>query len=207
VTDRPSRGPLHAWVFDLDGTLTVAVHDFDGLKQELSLDPSRPLLEGLQALEGPRADAAWARVAAWERDHAALARPAEGVEALLEALRRQGRRLGVLTRNTREVALLTLAGAGLSDWFAHDDVLGRNCAAPKPAPDGVLRLLRGWRVGARDAVMVGDAPHDAWAGMRAGAIGVWLHGDDEPGRDDVDLALRDVPALHHHAATAGWLIA
>ena len=32
------------WVFDLDGTLTVPVHDFAAIKRELGLDPEVDIL-------------------------------------------------------------------------------------------------------------------------------------------------------------------
>ena len=37
------------WIFDLDGTLTVAAHDFDAIRAELGLPQGRPILEALLA--------------------------------------------------------------------------------------------------------------------------------------------------------------
>ena len=45
-----------AFIFDLDGTLTVAVHDFDAIRAELGLPVGRPILEELATL--PLAEAA-----------------------------------------------------------------------------------------------------------------------------------------------------
>ncbi|MGH9885914.1 MAG: HAD family hydrolase, partial [bacterium] len=35
------------WIFDMDGTLTVAVHDFDAIRTELGLPQGKPMLEEL----------------------------------------------------------------------------------------------------------------------------------------------------------------
>ena len=47
--------------------------------------------------------------------------------------------LGILTRNARELAHVTLKAMRLADCFAADDVLGRD-EAPKPHPGGLLKL-------------------------------------------------------------------
>ncbi|MEY4949417.1 MAG: hypothetical protein RL698_1628, partial [Pseudomonadota bacterium] len=43
------RGARH-WIFDLDGTLTVAMHDFDAIRTALDLPTGRPILEALAEL-------------------------------------------------------------------------------------------------------------------------------------------------------------
>lgn len=43
------------WVFDLDGTLTVAVHDFAAIRQELSIPDGCDILGHLAALPEHRA--------------------------------------------------------------------------------------------------------------------------------------------------------
>ena len=43
------------WVFDMDGTLTIAQHDFDAIRAELGLPEGLPILESLEKL--PSAEA------------------------------------------------------------------------------------------------------------------------------------------------------
>ena len=43
------------WVFDMDGTLTVAVHDFDAIRDALGLPQGRPILEQLAELPADEA--------------------------------------------------------------------------------------------------------------------------------------------------------
>ena len=161
------------WVFDLDGTLTVAQHDFAAIKQALGLPADRPLLDG--ALASDDRERVLAAIHDWEGSLAeqAVARP--GAAALLEALGQRGIPAGVLTRNSRETALRTLRAAGLAGAIPADLVVGRDCAPPKPAPDGVHLVARRARRPA--TVMVGDFRFDLEAGRAAGAFAVWLDAD------------------------------
>lgn len=182
------------WVFDLDGTLILAMHDFDQVKRRLGLAVDRPLLEGIEAAPAGERAALWAEVRRWEASLAAQARPAPDAVALLEALASRSASLGVLTRNTRDTALATLAAAGLDRFFHADDVLGRTCAAPKPAPDGVHRLLARWQLPPSAAVMLGDDVTDVLTGQAAGTATVWLDRVGErrsPGVADRDVARLD----------------
>jgi len=152
------------WVFDLDGTLTVAVHDFDGLRARLGLPSGADILEGIAARPVAERPALHRAVEAWELELVAEARPAPGLEALLEAL--GSRRLGVLTRNTSLVARRTLDALGVAERF--DPVVGRDQAEPKPAADGIRRILQAWGADPADALVVGDFRFDLEAGRAAG---------------------------------------
>ncbi len=44
------------WVFDMDGTLTIAQHDFDAIRDDLGLPDNLPILESLDAM--PAAESA-----------------------------------------------------------------------------------------------------------------------------------------------------
>lgn len=153
----------------MDGTLTVAVHDFNAIRVALGLPAGAAILEQLAALPAAQAAPLSRRLEAWERGLAERAIAGPGVGPLLETLRARGVRLGVLTRNTRDLALLTLERAGLLHYFADEDVLGRGEAAPKPEPDGVVALARRWALRPAEVVMVGDYLFDLQAGRRAGA--------------------------------------
>ncbi|MCA9568496.1 MAG: HAD family hydrolase [Myxococcales bacterium] len=184
---------MGAWVFDLDGTLTVPQHDFAGLKRQLGLDPALDVLAGIAARPAAERDALHARVAAWEREHVADARPADGAVALVERLAAAGEPLGVLTRNTRASALHTLETIGLAGFFDGEDVVGRGCAAAKPAPDGLILLLDRWGVPASEATMVGDWIHDLEAGRAAGTRTIWVdHAGDGRFSGSADRTVRSL---------------
>lgn len=163
-----------AWVFDLDGTLTVPQHDFASLKSMLDLPPELGVLAGIATLPEARRADAHARVRAWEIEHIERSRVAPGALRLLRGLQADGAHLGILTRNTREAALRTLEVIDLTSFFAEADVLGRACAPPKPDPAGVLQLLGRWDVEPRQATLVGDFVHDLDAGRAAGVRTIWV---------------------------------
>ena len=156
------------WIFDLDGTLTLAVHDFEALRRRLGLPSGAPILEAIA--ERPRGEQAGllATVAAWEGEALAAAAPADGAVALLTHLAERGCALGILTRNLHGIARATLARCGLDRWFPAERVVGREEAAAKPDPAGVHHLLHQWQAPPEQAVMVGDYLYDLQAGRHAG---------------------------------------
>ena len=157
------------WVFDLDGTLTVAIHDFAKIRSLLGVPEGSDILGHLDALPEPEAAAAKALLVSIEEELAGRTEPAEGARELVQLLHLRGARLGVLTRNTREIALKTLGRIGLSPFIAADDVLGRGDALAKPDPDGILKLACRWGVSPAALVMVGDYAFDLLTGRAAGA--------------------------------------
>lgn len=162
------------WVFDLDGTLTVAVHDFDAIRAELGLPAGRPILEALAEMPPGEAAPLVVRLDAIELEIARRAEPAPGAADLLDRLRRAGADLGIVTRNSLPNAIETLRAAGLDGFFDAGLVLGRDEAPPKPRPDAIHRLLAGWRGEADAAVMVGDFLFDLEAGRAAGTATVYV---------------------------------
>lgn len=158
----------------MDGTLTVAAHDFALIRAQLGLPPGQPILEALAALPERESAPLWARLDVLELELAQRARPAPGAAELLAALRERGARLGILTRNSFANALVTLEAAGLGAFFAPADVVAREHAPPKPRPDGIRRLLARWNAGPEEAVMVGDYRFDLEAGRAAGVATVYV---------------------------------
>ena len=162
------------WVFDMDGTLTESIHDFAEIKKDLGLPTGHGILESLSKMNKSQAEPLHRRLDDIEKALAAQARPAIGAVQLLTALTRAGAKLGILTRNTKVNALLTLEAAGLLDFFDPDDVLGRDEAKPKPDPQGLQHLLRGWEAKPEQAVMVGDFRFDIEAAKRAGMLAIYV---------------------------------
>jgi len=193
-----SASPLERchWVFDLDGTLTVAVHDFDRLREELGLPGRAPILEALAAMPVEERAPLEDKLVAWERRLAVAARMAPDAAPLLEHLAHHGKRMGVLTRNTRAHALLTLDAAGIAAVFDPEDVIGRDGAQPKPSPEGIALLARRWRAPTSDVVMVGDYLFDLQAGRAAGVCTVLVdRARTGRWRDQADLVVGGLDEL------------
>lgn len=196
ATDRHDVRPvslLHrpCWIFDLDGTLTVAAHDFDGIRAALGLRPNEPILEQLAAMSPEASRPLREQLATIELELADAAQAQPGARALVEHLHARGAKLGILTRNRQDLAWRTLRAIGLADRFAEGDVLGRTDAAPKPSPEGILALLDRWGRAGSDAVMVGDYLFDLQAGRAAGTATVHFDVDGTfpwPGEADVQVS-------------------
>lgn len=168
------------WVFDMDGTLTVAVHDFEAIKRALDIPQSDDILHHLAALPAAEAASKHAWLLAHERELAEAAQPAPGAVALVRELQARDCRLGILTRNAHGLALLTLQAIGLDDCFASADVIGRDEAPPKPDPGGLLHLAGQWQVPTQALVMVGDYLFDLECARAAGAHGVLVNLPENP---------------------------
>lgn len=179
------------WVFDMDGTLTVAVHDFAAIRRALEIPPQDDILAHLAALPAERAAPKRAWLLEHERALAEAAQPAGGAAELVRALCERGCRLGLLTRNAHELALITLQRIGLDDCFRSDDVLGRDEAPPKPDPGGLLHLAAAWDVAPAHLVMVGDHRHDLECARAAGAYGVLVNQPTNPWPELSDRYVRD----------------
>lgn len=184
------------WVFDMDGTLTIAVHDFAAIRRALQIPESDDILHHLAALPPEQAAPKRAWLLDHERELACAARPAAGAFELLQALRERDCRLGVLTRNAHELALVTLETAGLGDFFRTEDILGRDEAPPKPHPGGLLQLAARWGIEPRAMMMVGDYRFDLECARAAGARSVLVNLPENPWPELADLYARDCRALH-----------
>lgn len=160
------------WVFDLDGTLTVAVHDFAAIRRELAIPDGSDILGHLASLPEHQSLRLHARLEEIELELAGITEAAVGALELVGHLHAAGAALGVLTRNTRENALRTLHKIGLGGYFKAEHVLGRDEALPKPDPDGIRRMAFQWGIRPEGTVMVGDYLFDLQAGRSAGALTV-----------------------------------
>ncbi len=183
------------WVFDMDGTLTLAVHDFPAIKRALDIPQEDDILHHLAALPSDEAASKRAWLLDHERELAHAATPAPGARELLHMLRDRGCRLGVLTRNAHELALVTLQAVGMGNCFASDDILGRDEAPPKPDPGGLLHLADKWSIEPSELVMVGDFRFDLECAKAAGARGVLVNLPENPWPELTDLHARDCLAL------------
>jgi HAD superfamily hydrolase (TIGR01509 family) len=184
------------WVFDMDGTLTVAVHDFDAIRDALGLQQGRPILEQLAEMPDNRARPLLEKLDEIEKELARRATSQRGARRLLRALERRGAKTGILTRNSHDIALATLDACGLAGYFDPACVLGRESCEVKPSADGIRKLLDSWGAAAAEAVMVGDYLFDLIAGREAGTATVYLDptGQFEYG-DRADLCVRGLTEL------------
>ncbi|KNX76401.1 HAD family hydrolase [Pseudomonas sp. 250J] len=188
-------GDIRHWVFDMDGTLTVAVHDFAAIREALDIPSDHDILTHLAALPAAEAAAKHAWLLEHERDLAIASKAADGAVELVRELAGRDCRLAILTRNARELAHVTLEAIGLADCFPVEHILGRDEAAPKPSPDGLLQIARAWDVSPAEMVMVGDYRFDLDCGRAAGTRTVLVNLPDNPWPHLADWHAADCWAL------------
>ena len=192
--DVPDLARRRHWLFDMDGTLTRAMHDFDAMRAELGLPPGVPILEALDAMAPEAARAKRRELDAMELRMASEATVQPGCVELLETLRARGASLAIVTRNGADIARATLEACGIDAFFPSAHVISRDCCEPKPDPAGVRLALE--RLGGvpDEAVMVGDYRFDLEAGRNAGVATVHLDvdgGETWPEATDVRVGSLD----------------
>jgi HAD superfamily hydrolase (TIGR01549 family) len=174
------------WVFDLDGTLTVPVHDFAAIRAMLGLPEGVGILEALHAMPPEQSAPLVRKLDEFEYELACNAVVAAGAHELLAELARRGVRLGIVTQNNARNVFATLEATGLTPFFPVDAFMTREHASPKPSPEGIRTLLAQWNADAETSVMVGNHLIDLLAGRAAGT-------------STVLVAERHEPAWHEHA--------
>jgi HAD superfamily hydrolase (TIGR01509 family) len=165
------------WIFDLDGTLTVPVHDFEGIRKELGLPVGKPILEEIDKLPQSEAMRVLEQLDAIEFELARSAVPQTGAGEVVRALRTSGCQVGIFTRNSKSSVQETLKQCGLQTLFQEADIITRESCKPKPSPEGIHVLLSRWKASPNEAVMVGDYLYDMIAGRDAGVTTVGFDGD------------------------------
>ena len=188
-----ASAPVHAVLFDLDGTLLDTVADIAvAINRALAEQQSPPLaLHHVRNLIGRGAPILVQRVVArlpsrpWPVDpvlllqrfyfhydrlhelHEHEARVYPGVAEGFAQLHAQGLRLGVVTNKPRHTATALLVQLGLSPWV--DVVVGGDTAEQrKPHPQPLLHACEALQVPPAQALMVGDSAIDVAAARAAG---------------------------------------
>lgn len=184
-----------AWIFDLDGTLTRPVHDFAYIRKELGIAADDDILETIAVQPDERKRTMIAQLDVMERHFASQAAPAEGVISCLTHLNSCGCKLGILTRNTKELAILSLKAIGLDHLFRFEHILGRDEVNPKPAPDGINFLLNQWDMPVECGVMVGDFHFDLLSGRAAGVLTVHVDEQDRHWPEATDIRVNNLAQL------------
>jgi phosphoglycolate phosphatase len=189
---------IQAFVFDFDGTLAIPNIDFGLMRRQVDMIAARygvdpgPLkhlyiLEMIEAVRAQLAQSAdlcgdtfhheaHASILALEIDCARRGGMLPGALEVLQVLRQQGFKLGVVTRNSASAVRTICATIDqLCDVFLPREVV----RFVKPHPEHLQRALDHLHIPAQQAVMVGDGPIDITAGKALGlrTIAVLTGGD------------------------------
>ncbi len=162
-------------IFDLDGTLTVPVLDFDAIRAEIGLPPG-PILEALADWDDERRQAALAILHRHEERAAQNSQLHDGARETIDRLRAMGFPIAVLTRNARRWAEFVFAKHGLSI----DALYARDDGVIKPSPQPILELCRAAACSPTASWMIGDHLFDLLSGNAAGCTTALMIGDAQP---------------------------
>jgi HAD superfamily hydrolase (TIGR01509 family) len=170
-------------VFDLDGTLVDTMSFvLEGLATAVTPYRARPTPEEVMSRLGGPSDACVRRLLGGDRhvtealaayleflrlnDH--VAQPFRGAGTLLNRLRAASVRVGLWTGRERSSTLERLQ---LLSWETCFDpvVCGDDLPSHKPDPEGLLKIVRTWKLAPAQVLFVGDSDQDL-AGGGAAAV-------------------------------------
>jgi HAD superfamily hydrolase (TIGR01549 family) len=162
---------IKAVIFDLDGTITQPFFDFDAIREEMGLaKDSGPVLESMRKMTPERRKEAERILHFHESRAVTESKLNSGARETLDALRRAGIPIGILTRNKRSNAMAVAERHSLQ----FDAVVDREDGPAKPDAFGVLEICRQFGVKPGEALVVGDYLYDLLCAKAAGAMSVLL---------------------------------
>lgn len=169
--------PVHGFVFDLDGTLTLPVLDFAELRHRLQCPKGVDILAFCHSKLGKDKEKALQVVEEFEEEGRQNTKLQPGVCELLKFLAQSGLKRALITRNLQASVdqFFDLLGdpGNYGGPFTHS--LTRNFTPPKPDPASLLYICEQWGVHPKNVVMVGDHLHDIQCGKSAGSVTILLN--------------------------------
>ena len=166
-----------AVLFDFDGTLTEpGALNFSLLKETIGCPEETPVLEFIQSLPTPEQKRAhFSILEQFEEDAAVISKPNKGAEDLIQFLRSEKLKVGIVTRNSFssiERALQNFTTVQLSQF---DVIVSRETPVePKPSGEGIKLAAQKIGIDVEHILMVGDFTFDIEAGKAAGCKTAFL---------------------------------
>lgn len=161
---------IQAVIFDLDGTLTQPVLDFDRIRSDIGLPAGTDILESIAAMNPDARSRAEQILLDHENNAAQNSTLNHGAKEILDILHRRKLPVGLLTRNQRRNAQLVAAAHDLH----FDAIVDRDDGPVKPDGFGVRFLCERFGVLPHRTLVVGDFRHDLQSAKNAGAIAVLI---------------------------------
>lgn len=172
----PPLWPFKGIVFDLDDTLITSPLDFPRLKAEIGAPAESYVLEHIAMQPESMRSELMAIVERHELEAAYQAKWLPGAQDALAVLQEKNMPMAILTRNRRHTTELIVQRLGIPIPL----VLTREDCAPKPAPDGLLRISQHWNMPPAQLLFVGDHIIDMQAATNAGMAGCLVADEHAP---------------------------
>jgi len=163
-------------IFDLDGTITEPVLNFDKIREEIGLAPdAEPLLEEMEKMSPALRKKA--EEILYKHEQAAVKHSTlnKGAAETFEKLLQMKIPVGILTRNTRSNASAVAKKHNLK----FDAVVDREDGPAKPHPFGVQKLCTHFNVEPCETLVIGDYLFDLQAAKAAGALAVLMKNSEK----------------------------
>ena len=151
-------------IFDLDGTLTEPLLDFEAIRRELGIPSGEPILEALEGFDSAARQRAEVILRRHEMDAISAATLAEGCRDLLGFLHARQVPVAILTRNVRDAVDDFIRRFGFTFAAVHT----REDGPPKPSPHGARALCDALGLAPGEVCGVGDYKYDVIAARDAG---------------------------------------
>lgn len=189
---------IAAVIFDLDGTITKPYLDFNRIRAEIG-GVHGPLLEAMETMSPVVRQRAEEILHRHELDAAEHSQLNRYVPELLGRLRRQNRKLGIVTRNRLD----SVQRVCRIHHLEFDGISTREDGPAKPHPFSVLHVCEQVNVVPRESVVVGDYLFDLQSAQRAGAKSVLYRSQPHSlgHEDQADFVIDGLDELPHIIAT------
>jgi HAD superfamily hydrolase (TIGR01509 family) len=151
-------------IFDMDGTLTEELLDFEEIRREIGLPAAGGILEHIAGMGDAARAVAEGILHRHEMESSEQCVLQPGAKAMLEGLQARGVRTALLTRNSRACAECVLGRHELAFEF----VATREHLPHKPHGDSILNIVRKLGISPERVLMVGDYIYDLQAARAAG---------------------------------------
>lgn len=179
----------------MDGTLTIAIHDFDEIRKELGLK-NAPILEQIALLPPFKQEIILQKLHEIELKISMKNIRSDGALEILTFLKSKKLKLGILTRNTQASITETFKAIQLDGFFEDEFLIGREFVPHKPSGAGIIHLMKLWNAKPENTVMVGDFRYDLEAGKDAGCRTIYVDKSGEfPYKNLADLQITSLTEL------------
>jgi HAD superfamily hydrolase (TIGR01549 family) len=194
-------------IFDMDGTLTIPVLNFNEMRARLGLPQGTDILAAVANMGAEERERAMEIIEECEEEGFRQLQLQPGILELLHMLAQSQIERAIITRNSKTATQVFLHQLHqqladnkhryplLEPTNTFSEILTRDFEPCKPDPAAVFHICRQWGLEPADVAFVGDGVHDMKCCQNAGAaVGILLRNPQSPQQEK--LSDYTVDSLH-----------